>query len=258
MIQDGGFGNKLTIEDGAVLELERFEYVNGVAVGKAREPTEDRKMESERASPVVSPGVSDATTNANISADNVAPNENNSSNSNSNNNGHRRRFSHFHFRRLNLQRRVSGPALAVVDAERNATSQSGITPEDTKAAKNRDGDGVRVTIRLVALDEQSMELDSPNEQLIYLHIVRESTKSDGGEDDAKPWVVKVVKREAAVGFSFWSNSLLTNLIDWTSHVSFTRNIWSLLIWLRRRSSSSTRFTYVPTRCIWYSTGLCGR
>ena len=214
----------MTIEDGAVLELERFEYVNGVAVGKVREPTEDKKMGSEGASPVVSSGVSDATTNVDVNADNIAANENNASNShsNNNNNNNRRRFSHFHFRRLNLQRRVSGPALAVVDAERNAVPQSGTTPDDTKAAKNRDGDGVRVTIRLVALDEQKMELDSPNEQLIYLHIVREGTKSDGGEEDATPWVVKVVKREAAVRFLL----LICFVINQFDRLDLTRFIYT--------------------------------
>ena len=113
----------------------------------------------------------------------------------------RQRFSNFNFHKLQLHRKVTGPALTVVDAERNAASQSATVPGETQApatSRIRDGDGVKVTIRLVALDEHGEELESPNEQLIYLHIVREGTRSDVGDDDAKPWVVKVVKREATV------------------------------------------------------------
>jgi len=156
-------------------------------------------MSGEGSLPAV-PLEDDGTANADVtpSRGNVPAGEN--SNGRGNNNGHRRRFSHFNFRKLQLNRRVSGPALTVVDAERNAASQSGTAAYEAKAvaaSKGRDGDGVKVTIRLVALDEQGTELDSPNEQLIYLHIVREGTKSD--EEDTKPWVVKVVKREATIG-----------------------------------------------------------
>lgn len=65
-------------------------------------------------------------------------------------------------------------------------------------------DGIRVIIRLAALDEQGTELISPNEQLTYLHVVRFGTKSTPSEEaseeveDVRPWVVKVVKREATV------------------------------------------------------------
>ena len=211
IIQDGGFGNKLTIEDGAVLELERFEYVNGVAVGvenRDRAGCEEKKMSGEESLPI---GVGDGTAQLNGSNVDVTPNVaageiNNNSGSNNHNSNYLRRFSHFHFRKLHLHRRVNGPALTVVDAERNGASRSATAPDEAKtlaSSKAKDGDGVKVTIRLVALDEQGSELESPNEQLIYLHIVRESTRSDVSEEDSKTWVVKVVKREATVKLLFY-------------------------------------------------------
>ena len=89
--------------------------------------------------------------------------------------------------------------MAVVDAEPAA-----------QEAKNKNGndaenEGVKVTIRLAALDEQATELASPNEQITYLHIVRLGAKpadAEKGTEDTRPWVVKVVKREATVGFRF--------------------------------------------------------
>jgi hypothetical protein len=82
--------------------------------------------------------------------------------------GHqRRRFSHFAFRRHTTSRSVAGPALAVIDNDPNTTSN------ETKRDKEKDGlGGVRVIIRLAALDEQGTELMSPNEQTTFLHIVR--------------------------------------------------------------------------------------
>jgi len=58
---------------------------------------------------------------------------------------------------------------------------------------------VKVTIRLVALDAAGMPLSSPNEQGTYLHVVRLSAAPADGEEGARPWVVKVVKREATIG-----------------------------------------------------------
>lgn len=111
----------------------------------------------------------------------------------------RRRFTHFHFRKRSENRSVAGPALAVVDAEP--------APADAKVRDEKedgDSEGVKVIIRLAALDEQGAELSSPNEQITYLHVVRFGPKvSAVGEDsepaeDMRPWVVKVVKREATV------------------------------------------------------------
>ena len=223
--QDGGFGNKLTIEDGAVLELERFEYVNGVSVGVGSRDHQTAIVGEEKSGslPVVSPGGGDGSAQPNeIDSGITAPTANVPVSENNHN--PRRRFSHFHFRKL---RSVSGPALTVVDAERNATSQSGTGTDEgktTATSKSKDGDGVKVTIRLVALDEQGMELETPNEQVIYLHIVREGTKSDAGEEDLKPWLVKVVKREATVKIvnSFIILILLTRcVVDRASHLPFT-------------------------------------
>lgn len=61
-----------------------------------------------------------------------------------------------------------------------------------------------MAIRLAALDEDGKELTSPNEQTTYLHIVRFGAPSvpvEGApeEEDKRPWVVKVVKREATIG-----------------------------------------------------------
>jgi hypothetical protein len=38
LIQDGGFGNKLTIEDGAVLELGRFEHGTELSAAVTNQP----------------------------------------------------------------------------------------------------------------------------------------------------------------------------------------------------------------------------
>ena len=209
IIQDGGFGNKLKIEDEAVVELERFEYVNGVAVIGTRDRQtavggEEKQMGVEESLPIVSPGAIDGITQLNGSNTDVTGSRLNvpagDVNNNNGNNNNRRRFSNFNFRKLHLHRRVTGPALTVVDAERNGASQTPAAPDEAKTpvSKVRDGDGVKVTIRLVALDEQGTVLESPNEQTIYLHIVRENTRSDVGEEDTKSWVVKVVKREATV------------------------------------------------------------
>jgi hypothetical protein len=96
-----------------------------------------------------------------------------------------------------------------------------------------DGKGVRVTIRLVALDAAGRELDSPNEQTVYLVVGRLGTaraptpaatsavastsdvpanedaakEKDGDskeaevdtDTDTRPWLVRVVKREATIG-----------------------------------------------------------
>ncbi|KAI0631021.1 hypothetical protein C8Q77DRAFT_178317 [Trametes polyzona] len=116
-------------------------------------------------------------------------------------NTHRKkRFTNFHFRKRNQDRGVAGPALAVVDADVHPQTEGEEKPKDTKDDEDV---GVRVTIRLIALDADSKELPSPNEQVTYLHIVRFGAPPvavDGTEEeDHRPWVVKVVKREATIG-----------------------------------------------------------
>ncbi|KAJ7211207.1 hypothetical protein GGX14DRAFT_449465 [Mycena pura] len=78
----------------------------------------------------------------------------------------RRRFTPFHFRRPGrpaASTAVAGAAVAVVDA---GDKKAGAAEEED------DGKGVRLTIRLVALDAAGRELDAPNEQTVYLVIGR--------------------------------------------------------------------------------------
>lgn len=198
-VVDGGFGNRLNLEEGALLELGRFE--------NAHVPSR-----SPETSP--SPVQGDASASGDL-VTNLPSSEAIAGRSNG-----RRRFSHFHFRRRSQNRSISGPALAVVDAE-PVVAQEG-KPKDGKEDAE---EGVKVTIRLAALDEQGTELVSPNEQITYLHIVRFGQQStdvpEGGDtaSDARPWVVKVVKREATVCSMYSISPFVkrTFLKDWTPH-----------------------------------------
>lgn len=179
-VVDGGFGNHLKLEEGALLELGRFEHSNPP-------PVEDHLP---------------ATLNADTSNPGELPTATTAADSNSapGRNNQRRRFTHFHFRKRSQNRSISGPALAVMDAD--PATQDG----KSKDGKDDAEEGVKVTIRLAALDEQGTELASPNEQTTYLHIVRfgqkstEATTDGETAEDNRPWVVKVVKREATVRF----------------------------------------------------------
>ncbi|TFK34491.1 hypothetical protein BDQ12DRAFT_689691 [Crucibulum laeve] len=182
-VTDGGFGKMLKLEEGALLELGRWEHVLG-------------RKASERASGSTSPLPPAIPEEASPSA---SADGGLASQAGRNQHQHnRRRFTHFHFRKRSQNRSVSGPALTVVDAEPQQQQQ-----QDKKdAAKDEAEEGVRVTIRLAALDEQGSELASPNEQVTYLHVVRYGPRPEGGaedEEDTRPWVVKVVKREATIG-----------------------------------------------------------
>ena len=176
-VVDGGFANHLTLEEGALLELGRFE--NPQLVPDTALPSIPER----------------AVASGDVASQDVGMSPRN--------NG-RRRFTPFHFRKRSHNRSISGPALAVVDAEPVATQA-----DKTKEGNDDFEEGVKVTIRLVALDEQGTELASPNEQITYLHIVRlASTEAprEGGEStdvDARPWVVKVVKREATVSSKYF-------------------------------------------------------
>ncbi|KAF8155672.1 hypothetical protein B0H34DRAFT_789768 [Crassisporium funariophilum] len=177
-VVDGGFGNHLKLEEGAMLELGRFEHANGSDT--PAEPSSSGELAPTTAMPAI------AETGGNTPA---AHGRN------------RRRFTHFHFRRRSQNRSISGPALAVVDAE-PVQAQEGVNKNGKDGSgKEEVEEGVKVTIRLAALDEQGTELASPNEQITYLHIVRFGAKAEGveAEEDARPWVVKVVKREATIG-----------------------------------------------------------
>ncbi|KAG6918363.1 hypothetical protein DXG01_015015 [Tephrocybe rancida] len=158
-VVDGGFGKLLTLEEGALLELGRFEHT-----------------------PASAPESSSTGDNSTTADSNVTANRN-----------ARRRFTHLPFRKRTQNHSISGPALRVVDAD----------PTPATDDKNKDDivEGVRVTIRLAALDAQGTELASPNEQVTYLHVVRFGTAVEGeiGDEDSRPWVVRVAKREATIG-----------------------------------------------------------
>ncbi|KAI0656938.1 hypothetical protein C8Q70DRAFT_305267 [Cubamyces menziesii] len=174
-VVDGGFGRLLKLEDGAMLELGRFDHQSAVAT-----PSEPPQAVSS------TPDLDKAPTPEPASAEN---------------NHRRKRFTPFHFRKRNQERGVAGPALAVVDADVHPSNEGEDKSKETK--DDEEEVGVRVTIRLVALDEDGKELPSPNEQVTYLHIVRFGAPPvavDGTEEeDRRPWVVKVVKREATIG-----------------------------------------------------------
>lgn len=171
-VVDGGFGKLLKLSDGATLELGRFDH-NRVSHDNAAD-------------------ASATTPEAEKSAD--TPSDEPTQ--------RKKRFSAFHFRKRSQTRAVTGPALPVVDADAN----NGAIGEEKAKAETKDEDeeaGVRVTIRLTALDELGKPLPSANEQVTYLHIVRFGSPPvaiEGAEpeDDRRPWVVKVVKREATV------------------------------------------------------------
>ncbi|KAE9404989.1 hypothetical protein BT96DRAFT_964040 [Gymnopus androsaceus JB14] len=210
-VVEGGFGNVLKLEEGAVLELGRYEMSpqsleKSVANAGPSHSISDTSVPTANAEP---------TTTSNLSA--------------------------------------NGPALAVVDASSSAPAPSN---ETDKMKKVEADDGIKVIIRLAALDEQRAELASPNEQVTYLSVERFGTKvkpvpatvpaadvsgsgtsaeegkaeavaaevKSGEEEDTRPWVVKVVKREATIG----------------PHTFHLHEIYGLT------SSSSSTHTHAPT------------
>ncbi|KAG1902274.1 uncharacterized protein F5891DRAFT_949494 [Suillus fuscotomentosus] len=171
-IVDGGFGKVLHLDEGATLELGRFEH---------------QHIEAETVSSQIT-GVPESSRAAD-SVDSSAP-------ASSRNDRVRKRFTGFNFRKRSTSTSVSGPALAVVDAEVSAPTVEG---SEEKGDKEEVKDGVRVTIRLSALDEGGTDLSVVNEQITYLHVVRFGTAPDDEKEDTRSWVVKVVKREATIG-----------------------------------------------------------
>ncbi len=173
---------------------------------------------------------------------------------------HKKQFTSFHFRKRTVDRNVAGPALAVVDAESNPVgSPPGLGGEggennhdEKKTGGEKDEDsGVKVTIKLAALDEEGRELESVNEQTTYLHIVRFGAPVEGEvEEDKRPWVVKVVKREATVRpfISCYCHlqlcSLLTR-VDRSSYFPPARNLW-LIVKLDNRYTCCGAYYRSPT------------
>ncbi|KAJ7100240.1 hypothetical protein B0H15DRAFT_819414 [Mycena belliarum] len=173
----GGFARAIGPADAAVIELARFER------NAAPSPTTAPAPAASTPAPALAP--------------------------------ERKRFTPFHFRRRAAASNttaaaatpVTGAALAVVEGD------------DKKEHQEDNEMGVRVTIRLVALDAAGHELDSPNEQTVYLVVGRmgaappppppaeaetkekEAADSEAADADAdtRPWLVRVVKREATIG-----------------------------------------------------------
>ncbi|KIM70465.1 hypothetical protein SCLCIDRAFT_58984, partial [Scleroderma citrinum Foug A] len=165
-IVNGGFGKVLKLEEGAALELDRFEHTGpGDVLAHPASPATPKN-----------PGTTEGTESG--------------LSDNSRTDPPRKRFSAFQFRKHPMTRSVSGPALTVVDADRTHVSERG-AKEDTR-------EGVRVSIRLSALDENGIDASTNNEQVTYLHIIRLGAPAER-EEDTRPWVVKVVKRDAIIG-----------------------------------------------------------
>ncbi|EPS93410.1 hypothetical protein FOMPIDRAFT_1170552 [Fomitopsis schrenkii] len=169
-VVDGGFGKVLKLEDGVTLELGRFEPRTGPADKEAAPGETHTDAEQHQGEDAHAKG--------------------------------RNRFTHFNFRKRNHGRAAAGPALAVLDAE--GPTHAAEEGEKDGIAKEEEPDvGVKVVIRLAALDEEGKEPSSANEQVTYLHVVRfgpPPPEVDGQPvEDKRPWVVKVVKREAIIG-----------------------------------------------------------
>lgn len=159
---DGGFAKILKLDEGATLELGAFEprpTVDGSHGGK--DTSASNASIGEPATPVT-----DDTRKS-------------------------RRFTTFVFRKRQQASAVAGPALAVVDVDQTDKDKDGSGMPATD-------DGVRICIRLSALDKEGEGLPSTNEQTTYLQVVRMGAAPAASEEDTRPWVVKVVKREAAV------------------------------------------------------------
>jgi hypothetical protein len=165
---EGGFGRQLRLDDQAVLELGRLEQHAKPKAPSVKAPTIEAPAVPEPAH-LERPGA-----------------------------GRSRRFTLHLRRRTNTglnqpQRAVAGPALAVLD---DAADTKDTTAHDAET-------GVRVMIRLAARGENGAPLPHVNEQATYLHILRVGTAPTMDDEvDARPWVVKVVKREAVVGFLY--------------------------------------------------------
>ena len=180
-IVDGGFGRHLKVEDGAAFDLAKLEDHKTAAAAVS----ESEHVESQ-AVPVAG-GSTQATPGA-------APTQ-----------ASKKRFSTFAFRK---KTRAAGPAVPVVDAQTTNAAPGNTTAPSATSGGPTDGDeegGVRVRIRIDALDEQDHPLASPNAQTTYLHIVKvgpvpaPAADQEGVAEDTRPWVVKVVKREATIG-----------------------------------------------------------
>jgi len=181
----------LKLEDEATLEFSKYEYKTG-----------GQEQLAESSQPQAASSSQEGTSAG------VNPSEKSTSGQPPNGVSHaappKKRFSAFHFRKRNPSRTsptvTAGPSLQVVDAE--ATPAADAQASSLKKEGSKEEDGVRVTIRLEALTENEQSMASINTQITYLHIVRMGQRSAAEtekDEDARPWVVKVVKREATIG-----------------------------------------------------------
>lgn len=212
---EGGFGRALKYDEGAILELAALEAAD------------------EDPHPSVTPPAPTGATSEFVRLaelnDNNAPNGVSTAHEEPNNTSvprGKKRFTHFPFKRRAglLQHQIAGPALPVVDADvasptTNVAENEGSSSDDLH--REKDEKGIKVVIDIEALDDEGSVLTSPNSQLTYLHIVRMGA-APIDEEDIRPWMVKVVKREAKIG----------------SHSFHLHEIYGL--------SSTTSTTQIPT------------
>ncbi|KIJ37016.1 hypothetical protein M422DRAFT_260663 [Sphaerobolus stellatus SS14] len=178
MVVEGGFGRVLKLEEGAMLELDKYDPI------MPSPPSETPASE-----PSNQPSEGPASSSSDVAITTPEP---------ANEPHHKKRFTlrirkrtHPHAAEESHQVSVAGPALQVVDME---------APHgDGDKVKHKEEGGVKVLIKLEALDEHDHSLASPNSQITYLHIVRMGTVPTPPAPDTRPWVVRVVKREATIG-----------------------------------------------------------
>ncbi|KAL5499066.1 hypothetical protein ACEPAH_1584 [Sanghuangporus vaninii] len=285
MTLPGGFARKLTLGDGAVLELARLE-----AAAKAHRAQ------------LAAAAASASSANISITGDS-GTNTPGGAASGERHEHHRRLLTTFFRKRGNAHNNASqsqlgqaqaptsapaptiaaGPALAVVDAEAAhlhpstaggaisvqnqntlATFFAGGDAEKARRKKEAEEEGVRVAIRIAARDSEGRLMKVRNEQVTYLHIVRQGsppsstaagvilgaglsttpeTNADSAapgssteeqanreqakkedekadEEDNRPWVVRVVKREARIGAHSFQ---LHEIYGLTAHASASDN-----------------------------------
>ncbi|TDL22838.1 hypothetical protein BD410DRAFT_814830 [Rickenella mellea] len=284
----GGFGRKLTLGEGAMLDLTRFESIardsasSSNAPGSSSSPDDEKEKDGQHVT----------VTSENVTPETTTP----MANANS-----RKRLTFFRRKHDPGNARAAGPALAVVDAEAPAADPTAVpstaSPAAAAAAGNpasaenvtkdkaskKDDEGVRVVIRLTALGSEDSEKERErerNEQVTYLHVVRLGAKSapapssapsagadeEGGttaaagegakdvkegtakeetkeekEKDERPWVVKVVKREAIIGAHTFH---LHEIYGLASHASSAPTSLPTSL---PPTSSPTDHTYPPTQ-----------
>jgi hypothetical protein len=172
IIVPGGFGRALKLEDGASLDLTKYE----------RKPVSSTTELASSSSPAVVNGSSalpqpiDGSTADATTGSNPRPSK--------------KRLSVLPFRRRGRQE-IAGPALQVVDAEK--------AEAEGEEKDKKEDHGVKLVLKLEALDEEERHFQIPNIQSTFLQIARVGTAPTDGQQDTRPWVVTVTRREATIG-----------------------------------------------------------